>query len=252
MNNGENWTENVKLSTVGNFKSICLKASEMLRIKFDVETVDEVSDMVKAEIKHLRVLAEQWNPKKTKGTPKKVSIKKLLKIKVVGKTKKSNTTNTKLWYQTKIVDYFQGQKRALSVTDSVSKKSKMEKNQPVQESQEAPLDQGFLQENIVGCSQQTAQPAQQQMELVPVQDTQNQIEPVFSPDPESEGEGETLESEDETEMTETQLTHSDDSWVDSRSFNNPNWREMLVKFFESRKGRDMLNMVCFKLKYFTY
>ena len=53
----------------------------MLQIRFDLEMVDEVSTMLKTDLKHLRILAEQWTQKKPKESPKKVGIKKLLKIK---------------------------------------------------------------------------------------------------------------------------------------------------------------------------
>ena len=89
---------------IRDFRNTCVKAFDMLAVRFDLEMVEEVNHMIQPEIQHLLTLATQWG-KDNNG--RKVSLKNLLKMKIVGRTIKSADFKPDKMFQTKIPSFFQ-------------------------------------------------------------------------------------------------------------------------------------------------
>ena len=84
------------------FRNCVVKGLDMLMVRFDLEMVEEVNLIIQPELQHLLNLARQWDGK----TTEKVSIRSLLRLKKVGKTRKSKIVTNKKFVQTMIPNYF--------------------------------------------------------------------------------------------------------------------------------------------------
>ena len=76
----------------------------MLAVRFDLDMVQEVNHMIQPELKHLLTLATQWDKN---NTGDKVSLRNLLKMRITGRTTRSEKFVPVKMVQTKIPSFFQ-------------------------------------------------------------------------------------------------------------------------------------------------
>ena len=111
-----NWDARVYNSLVNSLENKAKKAIELLRLRMDMGTVTEATDLLDTEVQHLKTVVKNWmDPKKPK-----VKGQLFLKTRRLGKTKKSSETKLKCFRQLKITLFQKPKGRKLCISSDES------------------------------------------------------------------------------------------------------------------------------------
>ena len=101
-----NWDQKVYASLVSSLEKKSAKAIELLKLRSDVATVKEATDLLQTELNHFNFVVNNWEIKKKSA----VRGQKLLQFRIIGKTKKSKSQKLKKFSQPKIHMFFEAEK----------------------------------------------------------------------------------------------------------------------------------------------
>ena len=101
-----NWDQKVYASLVSSLEKKSAKAIELLKLRADIETVNEATDLLQTELNHFNFVVKNWEIRAKSA----VRTQTVLKFRVIGRTKKSKSQELKKFSQRKIHSYFEASK----------------------------------------------------------------------------------------------------------------------------------------------
>ena len=225
-------------NAIKHFRNTCVKAYDMLSVRFDLDMATEVSNIVTPELKHLVDLAKAWEAEKSKKNEPKVSIRSLLGIKKVGKTSKSRMVKDKKYIQTKIPKFFKkNQKRPLPEPE-VGEAIAVEPKKPRGDVFEA--DSEFSEELCLNSDDQPTHDGPQSGALALVED---QSEEAESNEVASSDEADSDEDSDASDGEDTNDSLPAEGRVMVEVLDHSKMQQHFIDFFDSEVGGAVLDAV---------